>query len=128
MCDIALFTVWKGANAVRATVAQGQAAASAGFGQPSGALVADSPVIPSIIAILGGACCRPRGAVPIYKHGKLVGALGGSGAAAQQDEVCAYAGEAALERLHNGDMVRAYGPAWILRQVAPSGDVLSTVR
>jgi glc operon protein GlcG len=44
-----------GASAVSATVAQGKAAASAGFGRPSGALAADSPVIQSIIATLGGA-------------------------------------------------------------------------
>jgi hypothetical protein len=34
--------------------------------------------------------------VPIYKHGELGGALGGSGATAQQDEACAQAGGAAL--------------------------------
>jgi hypothetical protein len=66
--------------------------------------------------------------MPIDKHGALGGALGGRGAAAQQDEACAHAGGAALERLHNGDMARAYGHAVILMRVAPRGDVLSTVR
>jgi len=37
-----------------------------------------------------------QGAVPIYKNGELVGAIGGSGATAQQDEECAHAGGAAL--------------------------------
>ena len=37
-----------------------------------------------------------QGAVPLYKHGELVGALGGSGATAQQDEEWAQAGGAAL--------------------------------
>ena len=46
-----------GASAVSATVAQGKAAASAGFGRASGTLQADSPVIQAVIAALGG-CCR----------------------------------------------------------------------
>jgi uncharacterized protein GlcG (DUF336 family) len=37
-----------------------------------------------------------QGAVPIDKKGDLVGALGGSGATAHQDEACAHAGGAAL--------------------------------
>ena len=43
-----------GASAVSATVAQGKAAASAGFGRASGTLPADSPVIQAVIAALGG--------------------------------------------------------------------------
>ena len=86
----------EGASAVSATVAQGKAAASAGFGRPSGALAADSPVIQAIIAPLGGRMLPAQGAVPIYKNGELVGAIGGSGATAQQDEECAQAGGAAL--------------------------------
>src|SRR5713226_5628492 len=117
-----------GARAVSATVAQGKAAASAGFGRPSGALAADSPVIQSIIATLGGRMLPAQGAVPIYKHGELVGAIGGSGVAAQQDEECAQAGGAALERLQNGDIARTYCNSLILMRVAPSGYVLSTVR
>ena len=79
-----------------ATVAQGKAAASAGFGRPSGALAADSPVIQSIITTLGGRMLPAQGAVPIYKNGELEGAIGGSGATAQQDEECAQAGGATL--------------------------------
>jgi uncharacterized protein GlcG (DUF336 family) len=37
-----------------------------------------------------------QGAVPMYKHDELVGAIGGSGAMAQQDEECAQVGGAAL--------------------------------
>ena len=59
VCDaggnLLAFNRMEGASAVSATVAQGKAAASAGFGRPSGALAADSPVIQSIIATLGGA-------------------------------------------------------------------------
>jgi len=86
----------EGASAVSATVAQGKAAASAGFGRPSGALAADSPVIQSIIATLGGRMLPAQAAVPMYKNGELVGAIGGSGATAQQDEECAQADGAAL--------------------------------
>src|SRR6267142_2259600 len=65
VCDaggnLLAFNRMEGASAVITTVAQGKAAASAGVGRPSGALAADSPVIQSIIATLGGACCQPRG-------------------------------------------------------------------
>ena len=85
-----------GASAVTATVAQGKAAASAGFGRASGTLQADSPVIQAVIAAMGGRMLPARGAVPVYKAGELVGAIGGSGATAEQDEQCAQAGAAAL--------------------------------
>lgn len=100
VCDaggnLVAFNRMQGASAISATVAQGKAAASAGFGRPSGALAADSPVIQSIIASMGGRMLAAQGAVPIYKHDELVGAIGGSGATAQQDEECAQAGSAAL--------------------------------
>ena len=48
----------------------------------------------SIIATLGGRMLPAQGAVPIDKNGEPVGALGGSGATAQQDEECAHAGGA----------------------------------
>src|SRR2546423_8363585 len=90
VCDaggnLLAFNRMEGASAVSATVAQGKAAASAGFGRPSGALAADSPVIQSIIATLGGRMLPAQGAVPIYKHGELVGAIGGSCGTAQPDE------------------------------------------
>ncbi len=86
----------EGASAVSATVAQGKAAASAGFGRASGALPADSPVIQAVIATLGGRMLPAQGAVPVHKDGELVGAIGGSGATAQQDEDCAQAGLAGL--------------------------------
>jgi glc operon protein GlcG len=37
-----------------------------------------------------------RGAVPVVKAGEIVGAIGASGATAEQDEQCAQAGAAAL--------------------------------
>src|SRR5262249_50449495 len=58
VCDtggnLIAFNRMNGAIVVSATVAQGKAAASAGFGRASGALQADSPVIQAVIASLGG--------------------------------------------------------------------------
>ncbi len=100
VCDaggnLLAFNRMAGASAVSATVAQGKAAASAGFGRASGALQADSPVIQAIISTMGGRMLAAQGAVPIRKDGELVGAIGGSGATAQQDEDCAQAGLEAL--------------------------------
>jgi glc operon protein GlcG len=100
VCDtggnLIAFSRMNGASAVSATVAQGKAAASAGFGRASGALQADSPVIQAIIATMGGRMLPARGAVPVHKAGELVGAIGASGATAEQDEQCAQAGAAAL--------------------------------
>jgi len=67
-----------------------------GFGRASGALQADSPVIQAIIANMGGRMLPAQGAVPLHKNGELVGAIGGSGATAQEDEECAQAGSATL--------------------------------
>ena len=57
VCDaggnLLAFNRMEGASAVSATVAQGKAAASAGFGRASGALAADSPVIQAVIAAMG---------------------------------------------------------------------------
>ena len=100
VCDaggsLLTFNRMEGASAVSAAVAQGKAAASAGFGRASGTLHADSPVIQAIIASMGGRMLPAQGAVPVHKNGELVGSIGGSGATAQQDEECAQAGLAAL--------------------------------
>lgn len=100
VCDaggsLLAFNRMEGASPVSATVAQGKAAASAGFGRASGSLQADSPVIQAVIAAMGGRMLPAQGAVPVLKNGELVGSIGGSGATAQQDEECARAGLAAL--------------------------------
>ena len=85
-----------GAIAVSATVAQGKAAASAGFGRASGTLPADSPVLQAVIAALGGRMLPAQGAVPVVKNSELIGAIGASGATAEQDEQCAQAGAAII--------------------------------
>lgn len=100
VCDaggnLLAFNRMEGASSVSATVAQGKAAASAGFGRASGTLQADSPVIQAVIANMGGRMLPAQGAVPVLKEGELLGAIGGSGATAEQDEECARAGLAAL--------------------------------
>jgi glc operon protein GlcG len=100
VCDtggnLIAFDRMDGTIVVSATVAQGKAAAAAGFGRPSGALAADSPVIQAVIAATGGRMLPARGAVPVVKDGEVVGAIGASGATAEQDEQCAQAGAAAL--------------------------------
>jgi glc operon protein GlcG len=100
VCDtggnLIAFDRMDGTIVVSATVAQGKAAAAAGFGRPSGALAADSPVIQAVIAATGGRMLPARGAVPVVKAGEVVGAIGASGATAEQDEQCAQAGAAAL--------------------------------
>ena len=100
VCDIGgnlvAFNRMDGASAVSAAVAQGKAAASAGFGRASGTLQADSPVIQAVIAALGGRMLPARGAVPVVKSAELLGAIGASGATAEQDEQCAQAGAASI--------------------------------
>ena len=81
---------------VSAMVAQGKAVAAVGFGRPSGSVPADSPVIQAILATQGGRMIPAQGALPIVQNGQIVGAIGGSGGTAQQDEDCAKAGMEAL--------------------------------
>ena len=94
--NLLAFNRMAGASAISATVAQGKAAESAGFGRASGSLQEDSPVIQAVISAMGGRMLPAQGAVPVLKDGELVGAIGGSGATAQQDEDCARAGLDAL--------------------------------
>ena len=58
-----------GASSISAVVAQGKAAASAGFGRPSGTLQADSPVIQAVIAAMGGRMLPAQGAVQWSRMG-----------------------------------------------------------
>ena len=77
-------------------VAQGKAFGAVGFGRDSSAILADSPVIQAIMATQGGRVIPAQGALVIEKDGEIVGAIGGSGGTAQQDEDCARVGLAAL--------------------------------
>ena len=78
-----------------ADVAVGKARASATFGAPTSALEnVRSLGVGEVIE--GGAMLFVQGAVPIVQKGQLVGALGCSGASAQQDEDAANAGIASI--------------------------------
>ena len=87
---IAMFRV-DGALWRTALVSRGKASAAAAFGRPSGEL-ADSPVTRAIMELEGGHFVPGKGALPIYKGGELVGAVGGSGGSAEQDEEAAQTG------------------------------------
>ena len=84
-------SMWLAAHA-----AQGKAVATSALGWASADIPSDNPVIQGIFASLGGLMVPAQGAVPIRRDGVLVGAIGGSGATAEEDEICAKAGLAAL--------------------------------
>lgn len=77
---------------------QGKAITSAAFARPSGVMQerADQPTPRGIAAGEGGHMIMGQGAVPLFRNGNLVGAVGVGGGTSQQDEDCASAGAAAL--------------------------------
>ena len=100
VCDagghLLAFSRMEGCIWISSAVAQGKATAAVGFGRPSGAIQADSPVIQTIMASQGGRMLPAQGGLPIFREGQLIGSIAGSGATGQQDEECAQAGLAAL--------------------------------
>ncbi len=100
VCDagghLLAFNRMAGAIFISAVAAQGKAVGAVGFGRDSSAIPADSPVIQAIMATQGGRIIPAQGAVPIVRDGEVIGAIGGSGGTAQQDEDCARVGLAAL--------------------------------
>tara|TARA_B100000949_G_scaffold64856_1_gene57492 strand:+ start:1820 stop:2233 length:414 start_codon:yes stop_codon:yes gene_type:complete len=77
-------------------ISRGKAVASACFGEPSGELEDRSnwPVFQAFTVLQDGHFIMGQGAIPIYKEGEIVGAVGASGGKSQEDEdVC----KAALE-------------------------------
>ena len=100
VCDagghLLAFNRMEGAIFISAVAAQGKAVGVVGFGRESGAIPGDSPVIQAIMATQGGRIIPAQGALPIIKDKEIVGAIGGSGGTAQQDEDCARVGLAAL--------------------------------
>jgi uncharacterized protein GlcG (DUF336 family) len=81
---------------ISAVAAQGKAVGAVGFGRDSSAISGDNPVIQAIMATQGGKIIPAQGALPIIRDGEIVGAIGGSGGTAQQDEDCARVGLSAL--------------------------------
>ena len=75
-------------------ISRAKAVSSACFGRPSVELTdnALSPVFRGLMAMEGGHMIPGIGALPVYKSGELVGAVGGSGGTGQQDEDASRAG------------------------------------
>ncbi|MCH7606354.1 MAG: heme-binding protein [Chloroflexi bacterium] len=75
-------------------ISRAKAVSAACFGRPSGDLTdnAMSPVFRGLMAMEGGHMIPGQGALPVYRDGEIVGAVGGSGGTAQQDEDSAKAG------------------------------------
>jgi uncharacterized protein GlcG (DUF336 family) len=79
-------------------ISRAKAVAAACFGRSSAELTenAQSPVFRGLMAMEGGHMIPGQGALPVYRSGDLIGAVGGSGGTAQQDEDAARAGIQAL--------------------------------
>jgi uncharacterized protein GlcG (DUF336 family) len=79
-----------GAPWVSTDVAQGKAWTAAAYGAPSAAQKDKMAAMPSfanaITAMTHGRYTPQTGAVPVYRDGKLLGALGASGGTGEQDE------------------------------------------
>ncbi len=75
-------------------ISQGKAVASATWGLSSADMAARAgePIFQAFIAMQGGRFIPGQGALPVYKDGELVGAVGGSGGTPQEDEVAVRAG------------------------------------
>lgn len=79
-------------------ISQGKAAASAAWDMPSGDLAErwDQPVVRAFAMMENGRLIPWPGGQPIRRDGKLIGAIGVSGARPQEDDAVALAGLAAF--------------------------------
>ncbi len=79
-----------GAPWITADVAQGKAWTSAAYGAPSDAQKQKMAPMPNfaqaLTAMTHGRYTPQTGAVPVYRDGALLGAIGGSGGTGDQDE------------------------------------------
>ena len=75
-------------------ISRAKAVAAACFGRPSVELTdnALAPVFRGFMAMEGGHMIPGIGALPIYRSGELIGAVGGSGGTGEQDEDASRAG------------------------------------
>ena len=100
VCDagghLLAFNRMEGAIFISAVAAQGKAVGAVGVGRDSSAIQGDSPIVQAIMATQGGRIIPAQGALAVIKDGEIVGAIGGSGGTAQQDEDCARVGLAVL--------------------------------
>ncbi len=89
-----------GAPWITATVAQGKAWTSAAYGTPSAAQKEKMAAMPNFAGALTtmthGSYTPQTGAVPVYRDGVLLGAIGASGGTGEQDEAAASAAVKAL--------------------------------
>lgn len=79
-------------------IARDKAATAAGFGTPTGVLY---DALKGDAAVLAGIAAQPgvalfQGGLPISVDGEVIGGFGVSGASAEEDEICAKAGLAAM--------------------------------
>ena len=91
-----LLTMFRGDGASWRTppISRAKANSSACFGRISGELTENAlaPVFRGLMAMEGGHMIPGQGAVPAYRGNELVGAVGGSGGSAQEDEDASRAG------------------------------------
>ena len=75
-------------------ISRAKAVASSCFGRASGELTENAlaPVFRGLMAMEGGHMIPGQGALPVFRDGVLVGAVGGSGGTAQEDEDASLAG------------------------------------
>ena len=75
-------------------ISRAKAVAASCFGRASGELTENAlaPVFRGLMAMEGGHMIPGQGALPVFSEGVLVGAVGGSGGTAQEDEDCSLAG------------------------------------
>jgi len=89
-----------GAPWVSADVAQGKAWTAAAYGTPSSAQkdkMAPMPTFSAAVTVMTHGRFTPQtGAVPVYRDGVLLGAVGGSGGTGDQDEAACVAAVAAV--------------------------------
>lgn len=89
-----------GAPWITATVAQGKAWTSAAYGTPSAAQKEKMATMPNFAGALTtmthGAYTPQTGAVPVYRGGVMLGAVGASGGTGEQDETVATAAVTSL--------------------------------
>ena len=92
--DLIAFIRADGAPWRSTLISQGKANASAAWMQASGALTdnAQSPVSRGFMAMMDGRMIPGQGALPVYRNGEIIGAVGGSGGPSQEDEDVARAG------------------------------------
>ena len=96
--DVVALARLDGARYFTPDIAIGKAMVSASLGAPSGAMAeaSGSPFFVRFNAMHQNRMVFHQGALPIKRDGQVIGAVGVSGASAQQDEEVAQAGIAAL--------------------------------